>query len=94
MVELAEGEGFEPSVQVTLDNRFQGGRTRPLCEPSRAGPSSGQAYWLMLASCERASDHLLTPGRNHTGYHQHEQGHTRRTDDSGLAVFKTAAIGL
>ena len=50
--------------------------------PSR--PGSGQAHWLMLARCERAFDHLLPPGRDHTGYHQHEQGHTHRTSDSGL----------
>ena len=84
-MELAEGEGFEPSVQVTLDNRFQGGRTRPLCEPSPSRPSSGRAYWLlaMWASLE----HLLTPDGKPA---KHDQRRTRRTDDSGFAVVKTA----
>ena len=31
----AEGEGFEPSAQVTPGSRLAGGCTRPLCDPSR-----------------------------------------------------------
>jgi hypothetical protein len=31
---LAEGQGFEPWIPVTRDNRLAGGRTRPLCDPS------------------------------------------------------------
>src|SRR5688572_2305706 len=31
---VAEGQGFEPWIPVTQDNRLAGGRTRPLCDPS------------------------------------------------------------
>ncbi len=31
---MAEGEGFEPSTDVTTGKRLAGARTRPLCDPS------------------------------------------------------------
>jgi hypothetical protein len=40
---LAEGQGFEPWIQVTPDNRLAGGRTRPLCDPSAANILPGIA---------------------------------------------------
>ena len=33
-VTLAEGVGFEPTIEETLDKRLAGARTRPLCDPS------------------------------------------------------------
>src|SRR4051812_43476137 len=33
-MEMAEGEGFEPSIPVSQNKRLAGARTRPLCDPS------------------------------------------------------------
>jgi hypothetical protein len=32
---MAEGMGFEPMTPVSRGNRLAGGRTRPLCDPSK-----------------------------------------------------------
>ena len=32
---MAEGEGFEPSKDITTFTRLAGGCTRPLCDPSK-----------------------------------------------------------
>ena len=32
---MAEGVGFEPTTPVSQGNRLAGGRTRPLCDPSK-----------------------------------------------------------
>ena len=34
LAQLAEGEGFEPSIRLTTDNGFRDRRIRPLCHPS------------------------------------------------------------
>ena len=37
----AEGEGFEPSTDLTARNGFRDRRIRPLCHPSEVAQSSG-----------------------------------------------------
>jgi hypothetical protein len=34
---MAEGVGFEPTIEETPDKRLAGARTRPLCDPSKGG---------------------------------------------------------
>src|SRR4051812_38525439 len=38
----AEGEGFEPSTDLTTRNGFRDRRIRPLCHPSGAGPEGAR----------------------------------------------------
>jgi hypothetical protein len=40
---MTEGEGFEPSTDLTARNGFRDRRIRPLCHPSEKGPLGAPA---------------------------------------------------
>ncbi len=51
---MAEGEGFEPSKDVTTLTRLAGGCTRPLCDPSdlqhiTISPDGYPCLWIVIA---------------------------------------------
>src|SRR3954464_8439756 len=51
---VAEGEGFEPSRDLTAPTGFQDRRIQPLCHPSGTGPASLAGRWALGCRAMRA----------------------------------------